>query len=53
MWPKGKTIFNQATLNKLGSGLLDDNTYHISRLFIYSVEINANVKIVTPWAKIF
>ena len=34
--PRVGPFLNQATLNKLGKGLLDDNTYYISRLFAIS-----------------
>ena len=31
--PRAGQFLNQVTFNKLGKGLLDDNTYQISRLF--------------------
>ena len=34
--PRVGPFLNQATFNKLGKGLLDDNTYEISRLFACS-----------------
>ena len=34
--PRAGPFLNQATFNKLGKGLLDDNTYQISRLFACS-----------------
>ena len=33
MWPKSGPRLNQVTFHKLGKGLLDNNSYQISRFF--------------------
>ena len=46
--PRPRPFLNQATFNKLGRGLLDDNT-----CTYVVVQINANVNIVTHWGQAF
>ena len=47
--PKAGPFLNQATFNKFGIGLLDDNSYQISRLFACSGPDKHQCKVCWVW----